>query len=871
MLDSKLSLWALILGVGRRIRGWTGQQLAAEAGVSYQTISRYEKSAGVEEPTYETVRELFGVMGHPAAAVDALAAALELIFSPFPRAGDSWFLTAAHLTELRKIAVMSGAGWTREAEDWLVIVVEQALEARDRQEAAAACESLRRLPPEERRERVETAPELHTWAVCVTLCDWSERAASIQPRQALAWAELALAAAHRAPEPEARRFRLLGYATAFKANALRVASRLREADAAFAEAWRLWEAGADASAGPLLQWRLLDLEASLGRDNRQFDRALTLLSRALEAAPLEEHGRILVKKGSTLEQLGEVEAAVATLQAAQSPVDEAGEPRLQCYLRFNLATCLCHLERWSEAEILLREVRSLAFEHDVKGFDWLRIHWLSAKVHAGQGRHAEAIEELRAVRNEFAAQGNEGQTALVSLELSVVYLEAGKTREVRELARQMAPLFERVGILREALAAFRVFQQSVELETTTVELARRLLACVLKVNRQPDSERERPSGAQEPLLGSGGARVSVDASGRYATAAGVHGATEVQGRNLPPRRAQAAGVHGAPCAQSGPSGRAQAARVEGAPEIQPDRRQKPGHEAQRIPRSRGGHGAGGGERSRGEQDQPEREGRQGASGTSDRSRHRKAPFEAAAPEPAWPADAPLLHRLPLPAKNSTTRANIPEDPSAAPLTESALLARWLREIPGSQLALAALAGIDSSALSRHETGRAVPQRRTFERLLAGLRLPLALVENGLRPLARTIVALLGGHGPWRPVPGPPPPATLGARHARLLETALSSFLTELGLARRRPEEAARATLELALLHLEEGKTIEARALAETLVELFEQEAAASPARAAVEVFAQAARAEAATPELARSLLDHLRTLAAQAATTGRAG
>jgi hypothetical protein len=76
------------------------------------------------------------------------------------------------------------------------------------------------------------------------------------------------------------RLRVRGFATAHAANALRVAGELKAADALMEEAKRLWHAGSDPDA-VLDPGRLLDLEASLRRDQRRFEETLTLLDEAL--------------------------------------------------------------------------------------------------------------------------------------------------------------------------------------------------------------------------------------------------------------------------------------------------------------------------------------------------------------------------------------------------------------------------------------------------------------------------------------------------------------------------------------------------------------------------------------------------------------
>lgn len=65
------------------------------------------------------------------------------------------------------------------------------------------------------------------------------------------------------------------------------------------------------------------------------------------------------------------------------------------------------------------------------------------------------------------------------------YLAAEQTREVKELAREMAPVFQAQGVHREALAALRLFCQAAEKEAATLDLARRLVDYLERARHDP--------------------------------------------------------------------------------------------------------------------------------------------------------------------------------------------------------------------------------------------------------------------------------------------------------------------------------------------------------------------------------------------------
>jgi hypothetical protein len=75
--------------------------------------------------------------------------------------------------------------------------------------------------------------------------------------------------------------------------------------------------------------------------------------------------------------------------------------------------------------------------------------------------------------------------ALSSLDLAVLYLKAGHTVKVRELAFAMGWIFKAKGIHREALAALSLFCDAAKQENATVELARQVMAEVQRRMRTP--------------------------------------------------------------------------------------------------------------------------------------------------------------------------------------------------------------------------------------------------------------------------------------------------------------------------------------------------------------------------------------------------
>jgi transcriptional regulator with XRE-family HTH domain len=326
----------------------------------------------------------------------------------------------------------------------------------------------------ERRALVEELPEFWSWPLSALVSDLSAEAAAGDADEALELAELALEIARRMEKKEGFEARVEGRAWAYLGNARRVRGDLPEAGEAFAEHRRLWLAGRDPE-GFLDPLRLLDLEASLRREQRRFAEAHELLDRALEARPLgTAAGRVLLIKAKTFEAEKNYESAIATLDQAAPQVEAGGDPRLRMALRSHLIEIFLQLGRIADAERTLAEAKVLAAPLG-KALDEIRLRWLEGRLAAAAGRPEEAVAILSEVRAELAARRIAYDTALVTLELAVLLAEQGRTVEVKALAEETAEVFKAQRVARERFAALQLFVDAARQEALTAELARRLL------------------------------------------------------------------------------------------------------------------------------------------------------------------------------------------------------------------------------------------------------------------------------------------------------------------------------------------------------------------------------------------------------------
>jgi tetratricopeptide (TPR) repeat protein len=262
---------------------------------------------------------------------------------------------------------------------------------------------------------------------------------------------------------------------------LRVPGNLKEARQRFDEANRLAEAGADPY-GLLDPGRLPDLEASLFRDEGEFEKALRRLDLAIAVGRCP--ARILIKKGSTLEAMGKYEEAVEALRKAGARLDREKEPRLWYKQRANLAVDLTFLKEFGEAAQLVEQARPVAMELEDE-IDLIRLTWLEGRIQGGLGRRASARFLLEQALAKFAEEGMAYDVLLAALEIAGLLLDEGKTAEVKALTLKLAEAFESEDVHHEARKALDLFRKAAEREAATAELARQVLRFLFRAQYDP--------------------------------------------------------------------------------------------------------------------------------------------------------------------------------------------------------------------------------------------------------------------------------------------------------------------------------------------------------------------------------------------------
>jgi tetratricopeptide (TPR) repeat protein len=369
----------------------------------------------------------------------------------------------------------------REVEHW-----DERVAVFEGQQAPELFDLISGLPFDEQLSMVRNDESFQTWGFCQLLLKKSLEAAFEDPARAVNLADLAVKISQYLDDAYDPYWvlDLRAKASAYLGNARRVLGELRSAESAFRDAQGFL---AESMTGNIqVEAEVLDLKASLRKDQRRFEEAIELLDRAFalhaEQDDLHRMGRTLILKAKVLEESGDLEATIELLPRALGLVDVEREPRLVVYGRYNLVGSLTAAGRYSEAAQLLPEVREL-FLRLAKPLDVTRLRWVEGNIALGLGDLKLAESAFREVQQEFFDRHMGYDAALVSLDLAILYANEGRTQELKRLAAEIMPIFESRDVHREAIAALVMFQHAAEEERLTVQLAENLAASL---------RRERP-------------------------------------------------------------------------------------------------------------------------------------------------------------------------------------------------------------------------------------------------------------------------------------------------------------------------------------------------------------------------------------------
>jgi tetratricopeptide (TPR) repeat protein len=360
---------------------------------------------------------------------------------------------------------------------------------REIESAAGLLEELAATPSPERPERIRTEVRFHALKPCDLLLKRSRDSWFRDPARAVELARLAV---------EIADWLDVGYygeslvederaiAWAHLGNAYRIASDLRSAEEALLHAEEHHKrAGEDALTGAQILSFLASLRTSQGR----FDEAAELLDQAIpvyrEARDRHLEGKALIQKGIASGLGGRPERAIQLIQRGLSRIDNLEEPRLLVSAQHNLIGFLNESGRSEQALKVLEQTRSLYLTLGEQTH-LIRLRWLEGRIARDLGRLDQAEAALREARDGFIERGIGFDAARVSLDLATVYLQQGRTAELKRLAAEMVPVFESRDVHQEALAALLLFRQAADAEEVTLGLLERISDYLQLARRNPE-------------------------------------------------------------------------------------------------------------------------------------------------------------------------------------------------------------------------------------------------------------------------------------------------------------------------------------------------------------------------------------------------
>lgn len=359
--------------------------------------------------------------------------------------------------------------------------------ARERLRAQALLRELRRHPAPRQLLLVKNSSRFQSRILAEIFLEEAQSSVFSDPGSSQSQARLAVAIAEGLAEAGVGDIEgLRARAWAQLGNACRILSDHSGAARAFEVAMTQLET---AEVSPLESARVLDLYASLMRDQRRFDEAFALLDRVLtihrKLGQSSLLGRSLKQKAMICGESGDLDGEIELLRDALELLSPEDEPITFLSARHNLISALCEAGHPRDAFALLFHTRPLYLKQGER-LNLLRLRWLEGTVALGLDRHEQAAVAFREVRQAFLDLRLDYDAALASLDLAQAYAHQGRSSEVRRLVEESLDIFQSRDIHCEALAALGVLQQAVRAEKAGAMLVGQVGRFLRKARSRPD-------------------------------------------------------------------------------------------------------------------------------------------------------------------------------------------------------------------------------------------------------------------------------------------------------------------------------------------------------------------------------------------------
>jgi tetratricopeptide (TPR) repeat protein len=270
-------------------------------------------------------------------------------------------------------------------------------------------------------------------------------------------------------------------------NAHRVNQDLRSAESSFARTEPYLSA--PGRIGLIDKARVLDLLASLRKDQRKFAEASQLLDRvgSIYRRLGQWHllGRTLQQKAVVMGEAGDNETEINLLRRSLDLLDPQEDPRIFLAARHNLILALNESGRSREAFALLFHTRPLYLKTGDR-MNLLRLRWLEGLVARGLQRIEQAEAAFREVRDSFLDLGLPYDSAVAALDLASIYILQGRNDEVCRIAEETLEIFQAGNIHREAILALMVFSAAAQQKQVGAELVRQVSDFLKRSRNNPE-------------------------------------------------------------------------------------------------------------------------------------------------------------------------------------------------------------------------------------------------------------------------------------------------------------------------------------------------------------------------------------------------
>ncbi|MCP4546571.1 MAG: helix-turn-helix domain-containing protein [bacterium] len=238
---------------------------------------------------------------------------------------------------------------------------------------------------------------------------------------------------------------------------------------------------------PLVEADLHVKKAKMRWYQRRYKVALELVDRAISVfRGADQHvayAQSLIVKSCILRDSGNPKAAIPSFRESLSFITKKDQPYLCLSAQTGLACAHRLLGEYGEAEEALAEAEGLCEVLDFKVGGY-QVRWIAGLVKQGRGDFELAEHYLEEARSGLAEMGEMGYTAIVLLDLAILYAEQGRSSQAADPAIEALPLLDALRLGREAVAAIRVLRDAIEAGELTLSVLKEARAVLAEIDRE---------------------------------------------------------------------------------------------------------------------------------------------------------------------------------------------------------------------------------------------------------------------------------------------------------------------------------------------------------------------------------------------------